>query len=210
MQLQEYVRKIGACLVQLEQSHDNKAKTMMETLTNESSRLIGCIKLLNHNVHRAMLMGKMDESLSNSHKLGAAFYSNLSVRSLAVCSLTLTKRSEWVSSGSSDVLSRPDTLLSNIWLRCIIFTDYQHMISTLCSLHVELFASPGLFESVCYNTYNAVEPVGSRVLSFAVLALRVCNMLHHTLMRRLQWAVRNYQKSCRLLQLLLYQHLHMK
>ena len=88
VQLQEYVRKIGACLVQLEQSKDNKAKTMMETLTNESSRLIGCIKLLNHNVHRAMLMGKMDESLSNSHKLGAAFYSNLSVRSLAVCTLT--------------------------------------------------------------------------------------------------------------------------
>lgn len=71
--------------MQLEQSHDNKAKTLMETLTNESSRLIGCIKLLNHDVHKAMLMGQMDESLSNSHKLGAAFYTNLSVSSACLC-----------------------------------------------------------------------------------------------------------------------------
>lgn len=77
--VQKYVRKIGACLVQLEQAHDSKVKTMMETLTNESSRLVGCIKLLNHSLHQALLMGKMDDSLSNSHKLGGAFYTNLSV-----------------------------------------------------------------------------------------------------------------------------------
>ena len=47
-----------------------------------------------------------------------------------------------------------------------MFKDYQHMISTLGSLHVELFASPGHIEPVRYQTYNAVEPVARRVLSF--------------------------------------------
>ena len=77
--LQEYVRKIGACLVQLEHSSDSNVRSLMETLTTESSRLIGCVKLMNHDLHKAMLIGKMDESLSNSHKLGTAFYSNLTV-----------------------------------------------------------------------------------------------------------------------------------
>ncbi len=51
----------------------------MEKLTVESSRLIGCIKLLNHDVHKAMLDGKLDPGLANAHKLGAAFYTNLTV-----------------------------------------------------------------------------------------------------------------------------------
>ena len=53
---------------------------MMEKLTVESSCLTGCIKLLNHDVHRAMIDGKLDPGLAHTHKLGAAFYTNLTVR----------------------------------------------------------------------------------------------------------------------------------
>ena len=53
---------------------------VMEKLTVESSRLIGLIKLLNHDVHQAMLDGKLDPNLANTHKLGAAFYTNLTVQ----------------------------------------------------------------------------------------------------------------------------------
>ena len=70
-------------MIQLEQKQDPRAQSLMEKLTVESSRLIGCIKLLNHNVHKAMLDGKLDPGLANTHKLGAAFYTNLTV-SLAV------------------------------------------------------------------------------------------------------------------------------
>lgn len=73
----EYIRLIGACLIQLEQKQDPRAQSLMEKLTVESSRLIGCIKLLNHDVHKAMLDGKLDPGLANTHKLGAAFYTNL-------------------------------------------------------------------------------------------------------------------------------------
>ncbi len=79
--LQEYVREIGACLIQLEQKQDQNVQSLMERLTVESSRLIGCIKLLNYDVHKAMLDGKLDPGLANTHKLGAAFYTNLTVSS---------------------------------------------------------------------------------------------------------------------------------
>jgi len=70
-------------LIQLEQKQDPQAQSLMEKLTVESSRLIGCIKLLNHDVHKAMLDGKLDPGLANTHKLGAEFYTNLTV-SIAV------------------------------------------------------------------------------------------------------------------------------
>ena len=70
-------------MIQLEQKQDPQAQSLMEKLTVESSRLIGCIKLLNHNVHKAMLDGKLDPGLANTHKLGAEFYTNLTV-SIAV------------------------------------------------------------------------------------------------------------------------------
>ena len=84
--LQDYIRETGAALIQLEQTQDRAAQAMMEKLTVESSRLLGCIKLLNHDVHKAMLDGKLDPSLANTHKLGSAFYSNLTV---SLCSATL-------------------------------------------------------------------------------------------------------------------------
>ena len=55
MLMQEYIREIGACLIQLEQKQDLITQHLMERLTIESSRLIGLIKLLNHDVHQAML-----------------------------------------------------------------------------------------------------------------------------------------------------------
>lgn len=56
----------------------------MEKLTVEASRLLGCIKLLNHDVHKALLDGKLDPSLAHTHRLGTAFYTNLTV---GLCSL---------------------------------------------------------------------------------------------------------------------------
>lgn len=77
--MQEYIREIGAALIQMEQTQDQTAQAMMETLTVESSRLLGCVKLLNHDVHKAMLAGKLDPSLANTHRLGVGFYTNLTV-----------------------------------------------------------------------------------------------------------------------------------
>lgn len=61
----------------------------MEKLTVEASRLLGCIKLLNHDVHKALLDGNLDPTLAYTHRLGTAFYTNLtvSVRSLLTCML---------------------------------------------------------------------------------------------------------------------------
>ena len=82
----EYIREIGACLIQLEQTQDKRAQAMMEKLTVEASRLLGCVKLLNHDVHKAMLDGKLDPSLANTHRLGTVFYTNLTVRMCNSCS----------------------------------------------------------------------------------------------------------------------------
>ena len=70
----------------MEQTQDKAALALMEKLTVEASRLVGCIKLLNHDVHKAMLAGKLDPSLANTHKLGTAFYTNLTV---SVCSVVM-------------------------------------------------------------------------------------------------------------------------
>lgn len=77
--MQEYIRETGACLIQLGQAQDKAAQAKMEKLTVEASRLLGCIKLLNHDVHKAMLDGKLDPSLANTHRLGTAFYTSLTV-----------------------------------------------------------------------------------------------------------------------------------
>ncbi|KAL3139121.1 hypothetical protein ABBQ32_005913 [Trebouxia sp. C0010 RCD-2024] len=73
----EYIRETGACLIQLGQTQDKAAQARMEKLAVEASRLLGCVKLLNHDVHKAMLDGKLDPSSANTHRLGTAFYTNL-------------------------------------------------------------------------------------------------------------------------------------
>lgn len=79
--VQEYIRETGACLIQLGQTQDKAAQARMEKLAVEASRLLGCVKLLNHDVHKAMLDGKLDPSSANTHRLGTAFYTNLTVSS---------------------------------------------------------------------------------------------------------------------------------
>lgn len=83
--MQEYIREIGAALIQMEQTQDKTAQALMEKLTVESSRLLGCVKLLNHDVHKAMLAGKLDSSLASTHSLGIAFYTNLTVSVCYLC-----------------------------------------------------------------------------------------------------------------------------
>ena len=76
-------------MIQLGHTQDTAAQAKMEKLAVEASRLLGCVKLLNHDVHKAMLDGKLDPSLANTHRLGTAFYTNLTVGSctmkLRVC-----------------------------------------------------------------------------------------------------------------------------
>ena len=42
---------------------------LLHRLTFESSQLLGCIMLLNHEVHKAMLQGQMDSKLAKTHSL---------------------------------------------------------------------------------------------------------------------------------------------
>ena len=64
--LQDYIHSIGSCLLQMNNEEpDGPVTKLMQKLTDESSRLLGCIKLLNHKVHDAMLHGRMDAKLAD-------------------------------------------------------------------------------------------------------------------------------------------------
>ena len=56
---------------------------MLLQLTVESSQLLGCIKLLNHKVHKSMLQGQMDSKLAGAHSFDK-FYKTYVV---SLCSL---------------------------------------------------------------------------------------------------------------------------
>ena len=60
--LQDYIQSIGSCLLQIGDATEGPLVDMMHKLTDESSQLLGCIKLLNLKVHEAMLHGEL-----NSH-----------------------------------------------------------------------------------------------------------------------------------------------
>lgn len=63
----DYIHSIGSCLLQMSNERCNgPATNLMHQLTDESSRLLGCIKLLNHKVHDAMLHGQIDTKLANN------------------------------------------------------------------------------------------------------------------------------------------------
>ena len=50
---------------------------MLHHLTAESSQLLGCIKLLNHKVHKAMLQGQMDSKLASAHSIDKFYKTNM-------------------------------------------------------------------------------------------------------------------------------------
>lgn len=67
--VQGYIQTIGACLVQMGHSTQGPSADLMQRLTVESSQLLGCIQLLNHKVHKAMLQGQMDSKLAKAHSI---------------------------------------------------------------------------------------------------------------------------------------------
>ncbi len=77
--LQDYIQTIGACLVQVGHATDGPTVELLQQLTAESSQLHGCIKLLNHKVHKAMLQGQMDTQLARAHTIDK-FYKTFVVR----------------------------------------------------------------------------------------------------------------------------------
>ena len=80
--MQEYIRSIGACLIQMGDANEGPVVDVMHTLTDESSRLLGCIKLLNHKVHQAMLQGQLDTQLAETQSM-QTYYDMSTVRSCA-------------------------------------------------------------------------------------------------------------------------------
>ncbi len=69
MPLQVYIQTIGACLVQAGAAKEGPTVELLHRLTLESSQLLGCIMLLNHKVHKAMLQGQMDSKLAKTHSI---------------------------------------------------------------------------------------------------------------------------------------------
>lgn len=69
MPLQVYIQTIGACLVQAGAAKEGPTVDLLHRLTFESTQLLGCIMLLNHNVHKAMLQGQMDSKLAKTHSI---------------------------------------------------------------------------------------------------------------------------------------------
>ncbi|DBA78429.1 TPA: hypothetical protein ACH3X2_007923 [Trebouxia sp. C0005] len=64
-----YIQTIGACLVQAGAAKEGPTVELLHRLTFESSQLLGCIMLLNHKVHKAMLHGQMDTKLAKTHSI---------------------------------------------------------------------------------------------------------------------------------------------
>ena len=67
--VQDYIRSIGACLIRIGSATDGPLVDLMHKLTDESSQLLGCIKLLNHKVHQAMLQGQLDSDLAKTQSM---------------------------------------------------------------------------------------------------------------------------------------------
>lgn len=83
--LQDYIQSIGSCLLQIGEATEGPLVDMMHKLTDESSQLLGCIKLLNLKVHEAMLHGELDPALAKTQSM--LHYYASSVVGLLVTSL---------------------------------------------------------------------------------------------------------------------------
>lgn len=86
--LQDYIQSIGSCLLQIGGATEGPIVDVMHKLTDESSQLLGCIKLLNLKVHEAMLHGELDPTLAKSQSM-TQYYSSSVVGLLAnsLCNL---------------------------------------------------------------------------------------------------------------------------
>ncbi len=153
----------------------------MEKLTVESSRLIGCIKLLNHDVHKAMLDGKLDPGLANTHKLGAEFYTNLTV-SIAV-SLCLLRYLVCGKVMPALIQSLPGCgLLPYIYAEFMVFL--LHIVCAHCNSHMQTLCSTSsscclklnLPSLACCLWCAALADVSKFRVRYAVL-IRHCQML---------------------------------
>ncbi len=82
--LQDYIQSIGSCLLQIGDATEGPLVDMMHKLTDESSQLLGCIKLLNLKVHEAMLHGELDPTLAKTQSM-AHYYASSVVGLLATC-----------------------------------------------------------------------------------------------------------------------------
>lgn len=75
--LQDYIHSIGSCLLQIGEATEGPLVDMMHKLTDESSQLLGCIKLLNVKVHEAMLRGEMDPHLAKTQSMSHYYASSV-------------------------------------------------------------------------------------------------------------------------------------
>jgi len=67
--LQDYIHSIGSCLLQIGEATEGLLVDAMHKLTDESSQLLGCVKLLNVKVHEAMLRGELDPTLAKTQSI---------------------------------------------------------------------------------------------------------------------------------------------
>jgi len=70
--LQDYIHSIGSCLLEIGDATEGPLVDVMHKLTDESSQLLGCIKLLNVKVLEAMLRGEMDPTLAKTQSISHA------------------------------------------------------------------------------------------------------------------------------------------
>ncbi len=75
--LQDYIQSIGSCLLQFGEATEGPLVDMMHKLTDESSQLLGCIKLLNPKVHEAMLRGELDPTLAKTQSMSHYYASSV-------------------------------------------------------------------------------------------------------------------------------------
>ncbi len=75
--LQDYIQSIGSCLLQIGEATEGPVVYVMHKLTDESSQLLGCIKLLNLKVHEAMLHGELDPTLAKTQSMSHYYASSV-------------------------------------------------------------------------------------------------------------------------------------
>lgn len=79
----DYIHSIGSCLLQIGEATEGPLVDMMHKLTDESSQLLGCIKLLNVKVHEAMLRGEMDPHLAKTQSMSHYYASSVALMQLS-------------------------------------------------------------------------------------------------------------------------------
>ncbi|KAA6422014.1 MAG: hypothetical protein FRX49_08032 [Trebouxia sp. A1-2] len=135
----DYIQSIGSCLLQIGGATEGPIVDVMHKLTDESSQLLGCIKLLNLKVHEAMLHGELDPTLAKSQSMTQYYSSSVALLQLSDEQLDDMEHLRRIYITRRAVLAREREALVAQTARCII--NGQDQVPLPGSTKVSLLAA---------------------------------------------------------------------